>query len=70
MQFVKLSKFHKSFGHSSDAQIQTCTSILFLSRIFISTRNGDVGVQKHPTLPWDTAGEGGTGGDSERSKPF
>lgn len=28
-----------------------------LSWVFISTRNGDVGVQNHPTMPWDTAGK-------------
>lgn len=55
--FVKLGKCHKSLGHSSDVQIQTCTSILSLSWVFISTRNGDVGVQKHPNLLWDTAGK-------------
>lgn len=32
-------------------------SSLFLSWVFISTRNGDVGVQKHHSLLWDTAGK-------------
>lgn len=68
-QLVKLSKFHQSLGNSSDVQIQTCTSILFLSWVFICTRNGNVGVQKRPILPWDAAGKGALGMTLEGPQP-
>lgn len=61
--FVKLGKFHKSLGHSSDVQIQTCTSILFLSWWGCWCAEAS-----HPAVGYPR--EGGTGDDSERSRPF
>ncbi|RMC01210.1 hypothetical protein DUI87_22159 [Hirundo rustica rustica] len=35
---------------------RVCNCVINTGR-FVESRSGDVGVQKHPTLPWDTAGK-------------